>query len=54
MLRNFLTNVRQDLFDGKISLYDYTKLVQHTLGAALDSRRITYSEWSRLYYEFIG
>ena len=53
MLKHFLDNVKQDLYDGKITLYDYNKLVRKTLGTALDSRRITYSEWSHLYYEYV-
>ena len=53
-MREFLANIRRDLFDGKLSLYEYTTTVRSILGSARDASQLTYSEWSRLYYEFIG
>lgn len=54
MFTEYLKAIRRDLFDGKMSLYEYDKLVKNTLVSALNSKQITYTEWARLYYEFIG
>ena len=54
MLQAYLDDIRSDLFSGEIVPCDYDRLVRTVLRSALDSQCITYTEWSRLYYEYIG
>ena len=54
MLALYLSNVRHDLFEGKITPVDYDNLVKQTLREALSAHRITYTEWAQLYYQYIG
>lgn len=54
MLQAYLDDIRSDLFSGEILPYDYDRLVRTVLRSALDSQCITYTEWSQLYYEYIG
>lgn len=53
-MSEYLSALRRDLFDGKLSSYEYDCIVKSTLRDALNTQSITYPEWSHLYYEFIG
>ena len=54
MLAHYLDCVRRDLFNGKITPFDYDNLVKKTLREALGAHCITYTEWAQLYYQYIG
>lgn len=54
MLARYLDSVRHDLFNGKITPFDYDNLVKQMLRDALAAHRITYTEWAQLYYQYIG
>ena len=53
-LKDYLNALRRSLFDGELFLCDYEHEVKSLLQDARKAGSIDYSQWSRLYYEYIG